>query len=399
MIYFISTGRDRDVRIQELHVAFDTPDQTGFLARYRWYIFGALALAIALLAWQRATRPTPVGVVEVTSGPAERVLAITGRTRPQVTVNIVPKTGGQILRLTKEEGETVQAGELLVQLDAEAPRAAVDEADSKIAAQSRVLAEARRNFARVAQLKDRGLATLKEFDTARFELDQAQAELVRLTAMRREVGVRLRDNTITAPVAGVVLSRAVDPGQVVAANSVIYEIAPLADVEVEADVDEQFLAEIRAGLRADVLVAGQRAPLPATLTYVSPKVDPRTGGAKVRLRFDEAVDGLRSGLTADVNLIVERRAEALTVPRSAILGREPGARVLVVDDGRVVERPVSFIEWPSERVIVTAGLAPGARVLAQPRPDLIGEQVAPTANLAALARSEGPRGSEARRAL
>jgi HlyD family secretion protein len=380
-------------------MAFDTSDQTGLFSRYRWYIVGAVALALAVFAWQRATRPTPVGVVEVTAGPAERILAITGRTRPQVTVNIVPKAGGQILRLTKEEGESVQAGELLVQLDAEAPRAAVDEADSKIAAQTRALAEARRNFERASQLKDRGLATLKEFDTARFDLDQAQSELVRLQATRREVGARLRDNTITSPVAGVVLSRPVDTGQVVTTNSVIYEIAPLADVEVEADVDEQFLAEIREGLKADVLVAGRGDALPATLTYVSPKVDPRTGGAKVRLRFDERVDGLRSGLTADVNLIIERRPEAITVARSAILGRDRSARVLLVEDGRVVEKQVSFIEWPSERVIVTAGLEPGQKLLAQPRADLVGEHVAPTTNLASLPRGQSPRGSEARRAL
>jgi membrane fusion protein, multidrug efflux system len=379
-------------------MAFDTPNN-GFFARYRWWIVGASALVIAALMWQRATRPTPVGVVEVTAGPAERVLAITGRTRPQVTVNIVPKQGGQILRLTKEEGQTVQAGDVLVQLDAEAPRAAVDEVDSKIAAQTRALAEARRNFERIDQLKNRGLATVKEFDTARFDLDQAQAELVRLNATRREVGARLRDNTITAPVAGVVLSRPVDPGQVVTTSTVIYEIAPLADVEVEADVDEQFLAEVREGLKADILVAGRPAPFAATLTYVSPKVDPRTGGAKVRLRFDAPVANLRSGLTADINLIVEKRPQAITVARSAILGRDTSARVLVVDGARVIERPVSFIEWPSEKVIVTAGLEPGQQLLAQPRPDLIGEHVAPTTNLASVPAGERPRGSEARRAL
>jgi HlyD family secretion protein len=379
-------------------MAFDTPNN-GFFARYRWWIVGASALLIAALMWQRATRPTPVGVVEVSAGPAERVLAITGRTRPQVTVNIVPKQGGQILRLTKEEGQTVQAGDVLVQLDAEAPRAAVDEVDSKIAAQTRALAEARRNFERIDQLKNRGLATVKEFDTARFDLDQAQAELVRLNATRREVGARLRDNTITAPVAGVVLSRPVDPGQVVTTSTVIYEIAPLADVEVEADVDEQFLAEVREGLKADILVAGRPAPFAATLTYVSPKVDPRTGGAKVRLRFDAPVANLRSGLTADINLIIEKRPQAITVARSAILGRDTSARVLVVDGARVIERPVSFIEWPSEKVIVTAGLEPGQQLLAQPRPDLIGEHVAPTTNLASVPAGERPRGSEARRAL
>jgi hypothetical protein len=73
--------------------------------------------------------------------------------------------------------------------------------------------------------------------------------------------------------------------------------------------------------------------------------------------------------------------------------------VLVVQDGRVLEKKVSFVEWPSERVIVTEGLDAGTQLLAQPRPDLIGAHVAPTTNLASLPRGAAPRGSEARRAL
>ncbi|MFO1427044.1 MAG: efflux RND transporter periplasmic adaptor subunit [Steroidobacteraceae bacterium] len=380
-------------------MAFDTAEDRGLLARYRWYFLAAAGAAAVAWMGYRAWRPIPVGVVEARQGPAERVLAITGRTRPQVTVTIVPKVGGQIVRLAKEEGQAVRAGELLVQLDADAPRAAVEEAQSKIAAQERAVQEAGRNHDRVAQLRERGLATVKEFEQARFDLDQARAELQRLQASRREVSAKLADATIVAPVSGVVLARPVDPGQVVAAQTVIYEIAPLADVEVEADVDEQFLAEVHEGLQADVLVAGRAEPVAATLYYVSPKVDPRTGGAKVRLRFDQRVEGLRSGLTADVNLVVERRDRAITVARSAILGREATARVQVVERGVVQERKVRFLEWPSDRVIVLAGLAPGQQLLAQPRPDLIGQRVEPTTDLAHLPRGRQPRGSDARRAL
>lgn len=380
-------------------MAFDTAENSGFWARYKLYVLAALALAAGLWFWQRSTRPTPVVVVQAKAGPAERVLAITGRTRPQVTVTILPKVSGQIVRLTREEGETVRAGEVLVQFDADAPRAAVDEVEQQVASKQRARAEAQRNFERIEQLKERGLATLKEFDQAKFELDQAQVELQRIAASRREVTARLRDNTLVAPVAGVVLSRPVDVGQVVSTSSVIYEIAPLSDVEVEADVDEQFLAEVHEGLKADVLVAGRARPIPATLYYVSPKVDPRTGGAKVRLRLDEEVDGLRSGLTADVNLVVERRDTAITVARSAILGRDQTARVQLVRDGVVEEKRVQFLEWPSERVIVLAGLDAGATLVSQPRPDLVGQKVAPTTDASAVRRGERPRGSDARKAM
>ena len=380
-------------------MAFDTAENSGFWARYKLYVLAALALVAGLWFWQRSSRPTPVVVVQAKAGPAERVLAITGRTRPQVTVTILPKVSGQIVRLTREEGETVRAGEVLVQFDADAPRAAVDEVEQQVASKQRARAEAQRNFERIEQLKERGLATLKEFDQAKFELDQAQVELQRIAASRREVTARLRDNTLVAPVAGVVLSRPVDVGQVVSTSSVIYEIAPLSDVEVEADVDEQFLAEVHEGLKADVLVAGRARPIPATLYYVSPKVDPRTGGAKVRLRLNEEVDGLRSGLTADVNLVVERRDTAITVARSAILGRDQTARVQLVRDGVVEEKKVQFLEWPSERVIVLAGLDAGATLVSQPRPDLVGQKVAPTTDASAVRRGERPRGSDARKAM
>ena len=85
-------------------MAFDTAENTGFFARYKVYFLAATVVAVALFYWQRSTRPLPVGMVEAKAGPAERVLAITGRTRPQVTVTIVPKVAGQIVRLTKEEG-------------------------------------------------------------------------------------------------------------------------------------------------------------------------------------------------------------------------------------------------------------------------------------------------------
>lgn len=379
-------------------MAFDE-EKPGFLTRFRYPILAVLAVGFAGYYVYRSNQPLPVGVVEAREGPAERVLAVSGRTRPQVTVTVAPKVAGQILRLTKAEGDSVVAGELLVELEASAPRAALDEAAARITLQQRAVAEAERNHARIDQLKQQGLATLKEFDDARFALDQARLELDSVEAIRREVAARLRDSSLQAPVSGVVLARPVDPGQVVGAQSVIYEIAPLSDVEIEADIDEQYLAEIKVGQQAEIKIAGQDQAVNARLYYVSPKVDPRTGGAKVRLELEEQPEGLRSGLTADVNLIIERREQALTIARSAILGRDGSGRVLRVRDGQVEVSLVEFIEWPSERVIVLSGIEPGQQLLASPRPDLVGEKVLPTTDLNALPPGQRPRGSEARKAL
>ncbi len=341
----------------------------------KWLLITAVALAaVALLAW-RMLRPAEVLVVPVAEQRAERILAITGRTRPKVTVTVLPKVGGQVLSLTKEEGDVVAKGELLVQLDSDAPQAAVEQTRSAVAAQERVLTQAERDYERTLSLQQRGLVTLKDFEDARFALDQARVELDRVRATQREVSTRLGDTRIAAPVGGVVLTRPVDVGQVVDTQSVIYEIAPLDDVEIEAEIDEQFLSEMHEGLRAQIGIPGRARPAAARLSYISPKIDPRIGGAKVRLQFEEPMDDLRAGVTVDINLLVEERDRALTIDRRQILGRDAQSAVLVVREGRVERRAVQYLEWPSSRVIVTSGVRAGDELLAEPHADLVGKRV------------------------
>ena len=104
--------------------------------------------------------------------------------------------------------------------------------------------------------------------------------------------------------------------------------------------------------------------------------DPATGARAVRLEFDRPPASAPAGLTVSVNLIVERRSDAVSIPRSAILspGSDPVVRV-VTDDGQVVDRRVGFIDWPSEKVIVTSGLKPGMRILADPHAAQPGQRV------------------------
>jgi len=353
-----------------------TKTRPGFFARApRAWLYGSLGVALVGLLGVHALRPHKVEVASVQLQPAERVLAITGRTRPQVTVTILPRVAGQVVRLTKEEGDRVTQGEVIALLDAAAPSAAVEQSASVVSAQERVLVQAEREYERAQSLQARGLITIKAFEDARFALDQAKVELARLQATRREVATRLQDTRMLAPVSGVVLTRPVDVGQVVSTTSTIYEIAPLKDVEIEAEIDEQFLSEMREGMKALIGVAGISSPVAATLYYISPKVDPRIGGAKVRFRFDEPVNDLRAGVTVDINLVVEKRDSALTVNRAQILGRDAAAAVLVVADGVVERRPVGYVEWPSTRVIVTEGLKAGEQLVLTPRADLVGKKV------------------------
>ncbi len=133
------------------------------------------------------------------------------------------------------------------------------------------------------------------------------------------------------------------------------------------EVDEVYAAEIRPGMEAVVSLPGQQRQIRAVVAHIEPRVDPATGARDVRLGLDDAAIDAPSGLTVTVNLVIERRENAISVPRSAIIQSGGEARVRIVSrDGIVTERRIGFIDWPAESVIVTSGLQPGERILSDP---------------------------------
>jgi HlyD family secretion protein len=116
----------------------------------------------------------------------------------------------------------------------------------------------------------------------------------------------------------------------------------------------------------------------ATVLHVEPRVDPATGARDVRLGLSDAAIDAPSGLTVTVNLIIEKQDRAISIPRNAIVQSGSTAKVRIVDGGGVVaDRAIRFVDWPAETVIVTGGIKPGERILADPDSALPGEKVRP----------------------
>jgi RND family efflux transporter MFP subunit len=181
--------------------------------------------------------------------------------------------------------------------------------------------------------------------------------------------------------AGRILKRPVDPGQVVTTSTVVFQIVSEGPPEVETDVDETVAGALKAGMRARLSPVGMdSAVFAGRVTFVAPNVDPATGGRTVRLGFDAPPAEIPPGLSVDVNISVETIDRALTLPRSAIAasaGRAP--YVMAVRDGKAVKQAVTFVDWPAERVVVTAGVKEGEQVAADPMSVAEGARVAPSA--------------------
>ncbi|MDX2143977.1 MAG: efflux RND transporter periplasmic adaptor subunit [Rhodospirillaceae bacterium] len=350
--------------------------------RKRRWIWGSLlaTLVAAGAIYVRAATSLPVvAVVEATPTTAERILAVTGRVQPRESVAVVPRVAGQVVELTKDEGDLVTAGETIGRIDDARARAALAQADAAVEAQRRSVDQAERDLERARALRERGTVTATALEAATLAVTRGREDLRRFQAADDEARARLDEYVIRAPLTGRILSRPVDPGQVVSANATIFEIAPMIDREIETEVDETYSMALALDQPARLAFAGVSEPVPGTIAYLSPRIDTSTGGRIVRLAFTPPKNlsqaELPVGLSVDVNIVVERRDGALTLPRTAV--REPtiAPHVLVVEDGKVARRDIEFRDWPSANIIVDGGLRVGERVIVSATPPPVGTKV------------------------
>lgn len=184
-----------------------------------------------------------------------------------------------------------------------------------------------------------------------------------MAAVLEQGRVALSLFTVTAPMAGTVTDLPVVPGQTVDPGSVLMRLADMNHLVVEAVVDETHALELRAGLAATMRPTGASAVLTGRVSRVAQEVDAATGGLLVTLLPDAALVA-PIGLTVTANITIEDRAQAITVPRAAVVTDEAGTAVFVLEGKAAKRRAVSVIEWPAARLIVTEGLAPGDPVIA-----------------------------------
>ena len=215
---------------------------------------------------------------------------------------------------------------------------------------------ARRREVRQRQLRDDGLISDSEYDSARTELDVLQSELALVEAQLEKTAIR-------APFGGVVGLRYVSPGAHVTPQTRIASLQDLDPMKVDFTVPERYADRIRVGQRVELSVAGSERTYAAEIYAVEPAVDATTRSLVVRARLANPDGRLRPGAFADVSVVVAEVPRALSVPSVAVIPELGGKKVFVVEDGVAVARPVETGIRTDVAVEVTSGVAAGDRVI------------------------------------
>jgi RND family efflux transporter MFP subunit len=277
------------------------------------------------------------------------------------SVDIRPQAAGILAEVLVAEGDVVKAAASLARVDAAAQEAFVRQALAGLDA-ARVAQEgALVTYARTKSLKANVSRAVLE--SSERTVQTAAQEVARMTALHDQAQIQLEKFMIRAPLAGTVLVLNAEPGQNVDLATVLMTVADLGQLVVETDVDEAYATQIQMDQPAALQLSGETVVREGHVSFVSQKVDEATGGLAVKLTPQAAVTA-PIGLTVTVNITVDERASAVTVPRAALLKDANGDAVLVVTNGVARQRAVVVIDWPAARLIVTEGLAVGDTVIA-----------------------------------
>jgi membrane fusion protein (multidrug efflux system) len=287
----------------------------------------------------------PVPVEVTTPGRGEIVARYTGTAPIEAFADalVIAKTGGEITEILVEEGDDVEAGQVLARLDGERLELALAETRAR-------LEKLKQSYSRNVELRDKSLISDGDFEAIQFEMEALQAafELAKL---------ELSYTAIRTPISGVVSARHIKVGNTIEVNAEAFGVTSLEPLIAYLYVPEREYQRMRDGLAAEISVdALPGTRFTGTVARTSPVVDPATGTFKLTIEVVDESRRLKPGMFGRVDIVSDRRPDALTIPRAAILESAGQEYVYVVHDGLAEKRVIETGYVEGAAVEVRAGL-------------------------------------------
>jgi RND family efflux transporter MFP subunit len=350
---------------------------------------GAAGLFVAL---REKAPEVEVATVRADKGGRAALLNASGYVTPRQRATIAAKITARVNEIYVDEGMQVEPGQVLARLDDSDARARLTSAMAERNATAATLGDLRvnldnaeRELRRVDELWDRKLVAEQARDQARMAVDSLKARLVvareqvSVAEARVKVAQQDLDNcTVRAPFGGIVVSKDAQRGEMVSPVSAgggftrtgIATIVDMASIEIEVDVNESYIARVKAGQPVTaVLDAYPDWQIPAKVRTVIPTADRQKATVKVRATFDRLDPRILPDMGVKVTFLGEERsvpteaAGRVLVSRAALVEEGGAAAVFVHREGRVERRAVRLGQARGNEHEVVAGLSDGEQVV------------------------------------
>jgi RND family efflux transporter MFP subunit len=338
-------------------------------------ILGVGGGAMALRSQKKPDDKTAPVVLQFAAGdlafvaakPLARWLPVSGTLQPVRQAIVKAKVAGDIRQITIREGETVQAGQMLVRID-------TTDLDSKLIDRVGALESAKAQLALAEKTRAMNVRLMNDkfisqnaFDSADSSFSVAQGSVKSMEAQVQLARNALKDAVATAPLAGVVAKRHVQPGEKVAIEAPLVTIVDLKDLEVQAMVPAIDVPELKLGMPVEFAVDGfGERRFTGRVERINPSTEPGTRALIVYVGLPNSDAALRSGMFATGRIALTSSAPVPTLPATAVRMEAGQSYVWVIDNGKLSRRVVSLGRRDDANGIVEvkSTLAPGLPVLA-----------------------------------
>jgi RND family efflux transporter MFP subunit len=336
---------------------------------YRSSILIALTL-LAVAGCDRATppvepQPRPVRTEIVAPGAGGAITTYTAEIRARHEADLSFQVGGKVVTRKVDAGTVVRRGDVLAVLDETDQRVQVDAARAAVRAARAELERARTEETRFRDLLERGLTTRAAYLAQQTAVKTGQSLLEQAAAEQLLAEQRLGYTTLRANDDGVITRTHAEVGSVVSAGQPVVTLAQLSELDAVFDAPDARVGELRAaGAVAITAIADPKIRVTATIREIAPSADPVTRTYQVKAAIDESAPSLRLGAIVAAAIEAPSAGRAVALPATALFQKGSGPAVwLVGADLKIELRPVTVDRYESDRVVITAGLHAGERVV------------------------------------
>jgi multidrug efflux system membrane fusion protein len=353
----------------------------------RWILVIVAVVAVGLYGWHRfhseeqataasnAKKAAARNAVRVTTAPVEKsdfpvYLTGLGTVQGFNTVLVRTRVDGQIDKIAFKEGQTVNQGDLLVEIDPRPYQATLDQAKAKKDQDEANLANANLDLQRYTKLGE--FATKQQTDTQRSTVQQLTAQIAADVAAIANAQTQLDYTQVKSPIPGVAGLRQVDIGNIVNASTqtgivTIAQIEPIAVIFTAPEEQLPYINEAQAvaPLKVIAITTDGKKPLAeGTLAVVNNQVDTTSGTIRLKALFDNKNHALWPGQSVSTRLLVKTLKDATVVPDEAIQHGTEGLYAFVVNpDNKAELRKVKVSQSIDGRTVIDDGVKPGEQVI------------------------------------
>lgn len=322
-------------------------------------------------ALETSLAAAPVKVFKVKRERISEKLFYTGLIEAWNKINITPDVGGKIAKIYVEEGDRVQKGQLLAELDTRAIRLQLEQADAGLAVAEANQKDAKRNMERMERLKSENAVSEQQYEQIKLAYDAADAQLQQAKAILNLANHNLEVSIMKAPFSGVIASRNAEVGDVInplmggfSPSSGVLTMMDFSRVKIEIEVSSQDIPRIQKGLPAHLRVAAfpDRVFL-GRVSVVNMTADPMTRKFRVQIVADNSGLELRPNTFGEVILEINTHEDVLVIPQKAVL--ENRYVFVAGDDDTVAKKEISLGLQNTEMVEVISGIEEGDLVIVE----------------------------------